>query len=71
MTIILTWDGANKKVIIPGFPAHDLDESDLAKKLGHGGLPDTIDELKAQLIGTGLYKAVPKKKGKAVTNGND
>ncbi len=61
--IILKWIG-DGKTIIPHFPPRDLTEQHLLGKLGKGGFPDTLPALKKQLIGTGLYKVVPKKSKK-------
>lgn len=60
---ILLWIGDGKNVL-PVFPPRDLTEQQLLDKLGHNNLPDTLPAMKEVLIGTGLYKAVPKKRSK-------
>jgi len=66
--IILKWIG-DGKLVIPGFPSHDLTKQDLEKLMYHARTVQTVDELKKQLIGTGLYAAI--KQSKKVSNGNN
>lgn len=67
--IILKWVG-DGKMLIPGFPPRDLTEDDLQKQLKHNRTAKNVDELKKQLIGTGLYEAVKQSK-KQVKDGNN
>ena len=66
--IILKWVG-DGKLLIPGFAPRDLSTDDIEKQLKHNRTAKDADELKKQLIGTGLYEAV--KQSKKVKDGNN
>lgn len=67
--IVLKWKGDGKS-IIPVFPPRDLTQDDLEKRLRNFPKCSTVDELKKQLVDTGLYE-LPKKTRKQVKDGND
>lgn len=66
---LLKWIGDGSSVI-PGFPPRDLTQDDLEKGVRRVGSAKTVDELKKQLIDTGLYEAVKQSK-KQVNDGNN
>ena len=68
--IVLKWVGDGKN-IIPIFPPRDLTKKDLEQRLSRVGNCNTIDELKKQLVGTGLYKTVKRQNKQAVKDGNN